>query len=568
MSNDNALEKLTAAARQGRLLVVWGDLPWPPSNGGETRRAITQRWQRAAHLTPITWPLAQLPPVTILSLDPTNRLPAIFQAAGKPLAVLSSAADALPNKSQHILLPLGGNLSSGAGLLLTWHEVNALPMQPDKAWLLSAAAQACTGGAVLALAPGESTAFATIWQTVLTMLLPVPAFGLGPGSWPKSITPLALAPAVVFAALHPPPPPPPKRKNGPMMESYVDFELHVAPDGRAVARSEEGASPATQISIQLPANIRLTLSLIEKDQTDAELLKSFGQELYQLLFPGPIHTHFQQTEAVARAARNKLRIRLRIEADTLASLPLEFLYRTLHGYFFAINPSTVLSRYLDLPMPGRWVRRREGPLHLLVIIADPSDQTRLPPAEWEAIVRQALAEPLSTNQLTLQVVPRATRRAIRDALLHAKPDLIQFIGHGVYSNGKGYLALVDDKTNQTWLVDDERFAGLFLGADDHLGLVSLATCESAKSDAPTRFLGIAPQLIQRGTPAVVAMQYPVLIETAQIFLEDFYTAIAAHKPVDWAVQMARKGIADVLDLNNREFATPVLYMRAKDGEIF
>lgn len=117
-------------------------------------------------------------------------------------------------------------------------------------------------------------------------------------------------------------------------------------------------------------------------------------------------------------------------------------------------------------------------------------------------------------------------------------------------------------------MDDERFANIFLGFNDHLGLISMATCESAQSDNPQGFLGIAPQLVQRGTPAVVAMQYSVYVKTAKIFLEDFYTCIAAHKPMDWSVQSARKAISSEFGLGNREFATPVLYMRAKDGNVF
>jgi len=63
------------------------------------------------------------------------------------------------------------------------------------------------------------------------------------------------------------------------------------------------------------------------------------------------------------------------------------------------------------------------------------------------------------------------------------------------------------------------------------------------------------------------MQYKVLATTVQVFLEDFYTSIAAQKPVDWAVQSARNAIAQKFGQDNREFATPVLYMRAKDGVI-
>ncbi len=352
-----------------------------------------------------------------------------------------------------------------------------------------------------------------------------------------------------------------------MREQYVDFELHIAPNGYATARSSEGEATVT-ILTTVASNIELSMNLIEKHQTNADLLKNFGQELYRLLFPDEIHTHFQQTEAAARAAKAKLRIRLRIEADPLARLPLEFAYRALGGYFIAANPNTVLSRYLNLPLPPNRTRRREGALHLLTIIANPADQTPLDPDEWENIILQTLADPLAAGQIEIQTVKRATFKEIRNALLQQKPDMIQFVGHGIYQDGKGYLALVDEKTGQTWKVDDERFANILLGFDDHLGLVSLATCESAKSDSPQGFLGIAPKIVQRGIPAVVAMQYQVLIKTAEIFLEHFYTSIAARKPVDWAVQWARNAVAIEIGLDNREFATPVLYMRAKDGEIF
>jgi hypothetical protein len=352
-----------------------------------------------------------------------------------------------------------------------------------------------------------------------------------------------------------------------MWERYIDFDLHVARGGTVTANSPEGDATA-QISATVPNSVGLTLSLIEERQTNTELLKQFGQELYNWLLPASIHTHLQQTEARARGEKSKLRIRLRIEDGDIARLPLEFLYRAIGGYYLAVNPDTALSRYLNLPLPADRLRGREGPLHLLAIIADPSDQIRLPPDEWETLLREALAAPLAQRLLELEMVKRATRKEIRDALLRKKPDIIQFVGHGVYTAGKGHIALVDDQTGRTWLVDDERFANIFLGSNEHLGLVCLATCESARSDDPQGFLGIAPQLVQRGLPTVVAMQYGVYVKTARVFLEDFYASVAARKPIDWATQSARNAISLEFGLDNREFATPVLYMRAGDGEVF
>jgi hypothetical protein len=352
-----------------------------------------------------------------------------------------------------------------------------------------------------------------------------------------------------------------------MEENYIDFDLHVAPDGHVVANSLEGQA-SFDVPTEPPNDIQLALKLIEQRQVNLGLLRQVGQSLYSWLFPAPIHTHFQQTEAVARRDKVKLRLRMRIEAETIACLPLEFLFRSTGGYFLAVNPDTVLSRYLHLPVPAGKVRRRDNPLHMLAIIADPTDQTRLNPDEWEAIIKGALADPLASGQMTLQVVKRATRKEIRNALLKQKPDIIQFVGHGVYEGGRGYLALVDEATGGTWLVDDERFANIYMGYSDNLGLISLATCESAKSDNPQGFLGIAPQLVQRGVPAVLAMQYEVYIATAKVFLEDFFTSVAARKPIDWAVQAARNAISQEFGLDNREFATPVLYMRARDGDVF
>jgi len=352
-----------------------------------------------------------------------------------------------------------------------------------------------------------------------------------------------------------------------MPEKYIDFDLHIDPNGHALASSPEGQATA-QITTQLPSNIRLSLKLIEQRQSDADLLKEVGLAMYEWVFPNAIHTHFQQTEAVARSDGTKLRLRMRIEAPAVASIPLEFIYRGSGGYFLAVNPDTVLSRYLNLPVPPERVRRREGPLHMLAIIADPTDQGRLDPDEWETIIKTSVAKPLTDKQMTLHTVKRATRKEIRNALLAQKPDIIQFVGHGIYKNGKGSLALVDEGTGKTWVLDDERFANLFMGSDDHLGLVVMATCESAKTDDPQSFLGIAPQLVQRGTPAVVAMQYAVYVKTAKVFLEDFYTSVAARKPIDWAAQAARNAVSLEFGLDNREFATPVLYMRAQDGNVF
>lgn len=349
-------------------------------------------------------------------------------------------------------------------------------------------------------------------------------------------------------------------------EKYLDFDLYIAPNGHVIASSDEGEATA-DISIEPPRDIMLALRLIAKRQTDEALLKELGQALYNWIFPPDIHTHLHQTEAAARSENCNLRIRMRVENPTIASLPLEFLYRERGDYYLATNPDTVLSRYLNLPLPPERVRRREGPLHMLVILSEPSDLGKFDAKSWGDMLTEALSRPLEKGDLTMRTVTRATRKEIRNALLKQKPDIIQFVGHGVFRDNKGQIALMDN-LGDSWLVDEQAFANLFQGHDDNLGLICLTACESAESSDPQSFVGIAPQLVERGVPSVVAMQYEVKVTAAKVFLEDFYTSISAHKPVDWATQMARNAISLEFNLDNREFATPVLYMRARDGNIF
>lgn len=351
-------------------------------------------------------------------------------------------------------------------------------------------------------------------------------------------------------------------------ERYLDFALQITPEGHATARSHEGETSA-RVALQPPDDILLALTLIEQGVTDAALYRRVGQALYGWLFPGPIHTHLHQSEATARATGAKLRLRLQVEAPSIGRLPLELLYREAGAYFMATNPGTVLSRYLSLPLPPGRARRRDDPLHMLVIVASPAGLPTLDPDEWETTVTSALTKPIAEGRLSVRTVKRATRKAIRDALLAQGPDIVQFVGHGFYEEGRGRLALVDDDTGGPWALDEERFASLFAGHADGLGLVCLATCESARSDDTQGFVGIAPQLVRRcGVPAVVAMQYRLRADAAKIFLEEFYSSVAARKPVDWAAQAARNAVALELGQDNREFATPVLFMRAADGNVF
>jgi hypothetical protein len=69
-------------------------------------------------------------------------------------------------------------------------------------------------------------------------------------------------------------------------------------------------------------------------------------------------------------------------------------------------------------------------------------------------------------------------------------------------------------------------------------------------------------------PVVVAMQYEVSNITASQFAYEFYERLAKGEPVDIAAQNGRRTIALETRHRKRDFATPVIFMRVRDGYLF
>nr|WP_243714135.1 CHAT domain-containing protein [Nostoc sp. 106C] len=345
--------------------------------------------------------------------------------------------------------------------------------------------------------------------------------------------------------------------------NYHDFQILVTADRKIRASSEQGDEWG---ELRLEINrIKLSLKLIESRQTDTDLLKALGGELYQALFPIDIRGQLRATIAGAQANDYEVRLRLVFESPELAALPWEFLYDEATNTFLANNTQTVLSRYVDVPGQKRDIKAASLPLKVLLVIASPTNLTQLDVAGEERLIRDALAKHIDAGKIELDVLQEATIRNINQKLREKPYNVFHFIGHGKFENNKGCIALVDTDGKYK-LMDDEGFANFFLG-NRSLGLAVLNSCQGATVSSNQAFAGIAPNLVQRGIPAVVAMQYEILDTTAKLFADEFYRTLALGWPVDAAMQTTRNAISMEVGLNQPDFATPVLYMRAKDGII-
>ncbi|MEO1760979.1 MAG: CHAT domain-containing protein [Cyanobacteria bacterium J06629_18] len=345
--------------------------------------------------------------------------------------------------------------------------------------------------------------------------------------------------------------------------NYQDFQIIVDKNNNIRASSEQG-----EVSGELRLDInrtKQTCLLIEHQVKDAQLLKGLGRELYEALFPDKINARFHATVAAAKAQNERVRLRLIFESPELASLPWEFLYDEGTDIFLGNNPDTVLSRYIDVPLAKREIKSASLPLKVLLVISTPANLAQLDVAGEEKLIREALGKHIEAGNIELDVLKAATIRNINQKLREKSYNVFHFIGHGVFENNQGFIAL-EDNNGKSKLLDDERFANFFLG-NSNVGLVVLNSCQGAAVGSNQVFAGTAPNLVRRGIPAVVAMQYSIFDNTAKIFADEFYRTLALGYPVDEAIQTTRNAISMEVGLDKRDFATPVLYMRASDGII-
>jgi formylglycine-generating enzyme required for sulfatase activity len=152
--------------------------------------------------------------------------------------------------------------------------------------------------------------------------------------------------------------------------------------------------------------------------------------------------------------------------------------------------------------------------------------------------------------------------------------VLHILAHGqfVKSDGQAYLLLEDEGGDQTQRGSLRRTADQVIitelaGVHPLPQLIFLAACESARrpEDSANAFVGLGPKLVERGVPAVVAMQDLVPVDLAHTLTLDFYRRLLAHGQVDRALNEAR---ALVYQREQFQWAIPVLFLRLKGGQLF
>jgi len=352
-------------------------------------------------------------------------------------------------------------------------------------------------------------------------------------------------------------------------------------DLRVGAASEPGRYP---VSIETPAgdasdwmqldtgdqSLLQALQAIENGETDEDFFFTFGRRLFDALLPGPLAAILRTALGQAHADARRLRVRLHLRPPELSALPWEFLYDPQQDLFWGISSRVVLSRYVVDAAALKEPLAVIPPLRLLAAFSSPAGVLPLDLDREREVLTQATQRAVDAGRLALHVLAHTTNTTLRDTLRDVKPHILHFVGHGEFDEQRqaGYL-LFEDDDGQARRVRDRTLREFFEDAP-HTKLVVLNACQGATTSTRRAFSGLAPALVQRGLPAVVAMRYPIADDTAIVFAREFYTALTHETPaaVDVAVSDGRRAIYQDVDPDAPDWGIPNVFLRADDGAIF
>ena len=364
---------------------------------------------------------------------------------------------------------------------------------------------------------------------------------------------------------------------------WVEFSPRAGGGYDVTARAPDGETATSQFVLPLTddqleqavrtlgstraATTRDIGEVTEERRLTAEQL---GGTLADALFSGQAGELYDAARSTAVANSRGVRLWLSLgETPGLLSVPWEFLY--LQPTFLASQRKTPIVRFLRTDAPVA-PRRIEKEVRILGVIASPKGLPELKVDVERQRVDKALEKARKDRDVTVDWLDPATPKALRLKLQERDYHILHFVGHSGYADddesvdGGGGVIYLENENGSKAQVSDSQLVTL-LGDQDSLRLVVLNSCEGARTSVRDPFAGIATSIVALGIPAVVAMQFEITDDAAIAFAEELYgSLIAREETIDVAVAEARKAV--FTEVNQTEWATPVLFLRNEDGRLF
>jgi len=294
-------------------------------------------------------------------------------------------------------------------------------------------------------------------------------------------------------------------------------------------------------------------------------ITSAGSTLFDALMQSDIRDLWMRAQnELESGITSGLRIRLALQPPLVASLPWESLYDSGRNEAFAARGRTPLVRIENQHRRIGATRSLQAALPIKVLLAIPDDPSSQIDTAEEIRQITALQETLGSS--FIQIIPFTGRFdivALRRKIEQEKADILHIVAHG---EPNGILL---------WKRDKPDFAApsslrTVVQQAETLKLVFLNACLAGKISSEDAFSTVGPQLLQGGVPAVIAMQFEILDQTAIEFAQFLYEELisgSAPGAIDAAVGTARSNLY-ALDPDSFGYGTPILWLNAPDGKIF
>jgi hypothetical protein len=291
---------------------------------------------------------------------------------------------------------------------------------------------------------------------------------------------------------------------------------------------------------------------------DADL-KSFGELLFETLFPGPV---LRLYDAARAREREKLFMVFTSMIPWVADMPWEFARDPNRGTFLATEDVYFIRNVLT-STPVDIIPPKER-LKMLIAVAQPRNVGEL---SWKAEA-DALRAALSDEHIPFDICVETgvTPEKLHFFIAHQVFDIVHFIGHGYWDGQRSGLVL-ENNDHLAEMLPDRALREIVSGRG--VRLLFLNACDTGRSVtvddkvAPT-VTGVAQDLFGRGVPNVIANQLSVDDRAAVAFATTFYGFIAAGKTIAQAAREARIAASYRKGGQSIDWAIPVVYARDPD----